>query len=91
MAFYTSEADATVKDDMILQDVDLFISKFEYEGSGVESESSNDITLTPATAPSWTTNAYQSTVGYNLVVQADSSKVFIGPVKSNSTTALVFD
>jgi hypothetical protein len=91
MSFYTSEADATLKQEMVLKDVDLFISKFEYEGSGVESESSNDITLTPATSPSWSSNAYQSTTGLNLVVKADSSKVFIGKVKSNSATAVTFD
>lgn len=91
MAFYTAESDSTLQDNFIVKDADVYIMKVEAEGTGVESEASNDITLTPATSPAWSSNAYQSTVGKNLVVTADSSGLFFGPVKSNSTTALVFD
>lgn len=91
MAFYDNEADADLVKEMVLKDVDIFISKFEYEGTGTESESGNDVTLTPATSPSWGTNAYQSSVGINLVVEGDSSTLWTGKVKSNSATALVFD
>lgn len=91
MPFYTTEADSTLQNNFVLNDVDVFVMKVEYEGTGVESESVNDVTLTPATAPSWTSNAYQSTVGKNILVTADSSKLGFGKIKSNSTTAVVFD
>jgi len=90
MAFYTAESDSTLQDNFIVKDADVFIMKIEAEGTGVESEAT-DVTLTPATSPAWTINAYQSTVGRNLVVTADSSKLFTGKVKSNSATAVVFD
>lgn len=89
--FYTSESDVTAKDNFVLQDADIFLMKIEDEDSGVESESTNDITLTVATSPAYATDAYNSTVGYNLLVQGASSTLWYGPVKDTTATTIVFD
>lgn len=89
--FYTSESDVTAKDNFVIQDADIFLMKIEDEDSGVETESGNDITLTPATSPAYDTDAYNSTVGYNLLVQGASSTLWYGPVKDTTATTIVFD
>lgn len=91
MAFFTSESDSTLNDAFILADADVFISKIEAEyTAAVESESGNDITLTTS-GTTYGTDTYNSTVGLNLIVTADSSKLFIGKVKDTTNTTIVFD
>lgn len=92
MAFYTSETDGTLNGEMVLTDVDVFISKIILDNiAGVETEASNDITLSPAVSPSYVADAYNSTATYNLQCQADTSIVAIGKVKDTLTTGIVFD
>lgn len=89
--FYTSESDITAKDNFNLQDADVFIMKVEDEDTGVESESVNDITLTPTVSPAYATDAYNSTVGLNLLVQGAANTLWYGPVKDTTATTIVFD
>lgn len=91
--YYNNEADSSSKDSFILQDTDMFVMQIGEEGTnGVETESGNDITFTPSTAPTtFGTDTYNSTVGLNLLVTADASSLFYGPVKDTTATTLVFD
>lgn len=92
MAHFTSESDANLIKQMVLADVDVYIAKIESEQTAaVETESSNDITLTPVVSPAYVADAYNSAVGLNVVVQGDSSTLWIGKVKDTLTTGIVFD
>lgn len=91
MAFYASKNSSSLATDQVLQDVYVYLQKFEYIGSGVASISTDDITLTPSTSPSWTVDEWISTVADNVVVVADGSKVLEGPVSDNDATSLTFD
>lgn len=91
--YYNNEADTSAKNSFILKDTDMFIMQIGEEGTnGVESESSNDITFTPSTAPTtFGTDTYNSTVGLNLLVTGATSTLWYGPVKDTTSTTLVFD
>lgn len=91
MGFYASEAAAALLTDMMLSDVDVYCAKLAHEFSGVESEASSDITLTPATSLAWGTDTYNTTNHYNLIVQGDATTCFYGPVKDTTDTTIVFD
>jgi len=39
----------------------------------------------------WSTDSFNSAIGLNLVTQADSTKVFYGPVADTTATTIVFD
>ena len=91
MAFYPTKNSTALVGDQIIQDVDVYIRKYEYIGSGVASIVVNDITLTPATSPAWTVDGLISTLANNLVVVADGSVVLEGLVEDNAATSLTFD
>jgi hypothetical protein len=91
MAFYATKNSTALENEQILQDVLVHLQKFEYVGSGVCGISTNDVTLTPATSPVWTVDAYKSAKANNIVVVANSGKVLEGKVKSNIATAVTFD
>ena len=91
MAFYTTKNDLSLANEQILKDVDVYIQKFEYTGTGVASIVTNDVTFTPATSPAWTTNEFASTVALNIVTLGDSSAVVEALIDSNDATSLTFD
>lgn len=94
MAFYPTKNSTALVGDQIIQDVEVYIRKYEYVGSGVASIATNDITLTPAVSPAWTIDALISEGASscnNLVVKGDASVVLEGKVKDNTATAITFD
>jgi len=92
MAFYTGKNDTNLNKDFMLNQPDIYISKFEYEGSGVYAENSGAFdSLTPATSPSWTINDYASTVGLNLEVVDDNGKLAYGKISANAADSITFD
>jgi hypothetical protein len=91
--FYDSGlADVDLAKEVLAKTPDIYIQKYEYIGSGVYAISTGGVsTLTPATSPSWSINAYASTVAKNLLIVDDNSKVAQGKVVSNIATAITFD
>jgi len=86
---FTSKADATLNTTMVLKDVDIFISKFIYEGSGVQTDdSTTGIILTPAVSPAWATDIFNTTNHQNLVVQGDVTTCFLGTVLDTAATTV---
>ena len=91
MGFFPSTASTSLKTTLVLKDVEIFLQQYEYVGSGVCSIATNDITLTPATSPSFTVDALISTQPTNNVVVADGSKVLEGKVSDNDADSVTFD
>jgi hypothetical protein len=74
---------------MVLNDVEMYISKLIYEGSGVQSDdSTTGIILTPATSPAWSADLFNTTTHHNLVVQGDSTTCFLGSVNDTAATTV---
>lgn len=90
--FYDNKQDPQLVNDFLLEQPDIFIQKWEFTGTGVYAEaSSTSATLTPATSPSWTVDAFNSTVALNLYVVDDNGKLSEGKVFDNDATSITFD
>lgn len=91
MAFYQNTSDTNLDKDLLLKQPDIFIMKHEWEGSGTFtlSTAGND-SFAPTVNPSWTTNAYVSTVGLNIMIVDDNNKLAVGKVISNTSNTVTF-
>ncbi len=90
--FFNNEADSTLNDNFFLTDTDMFVMQIGEEGSnGIETESSDTITITPSVAPAtFATDYYNSTVALNLLITSDGSELFQGKVLDTTTTSFDF-
>jgi len=73
--FFTSPQDIDLAKDMVAKRSDIYIQKEEYSGSAVYGLSVGTSTLTPAVAPVWAADEFNSTVAKNLYVIDDNGKV----------------
>jgi hypothetical protein len=90
--FYSGTNDINLAQEMIAKKPDVYIQKYEYIGEGVLSLSvPAAATLTPATSPSWTVDAYNSTVARNLLIVDNNGKVGSAKVADTTATAITFD
>lgn len=94
MAFttYTNKQDTNLPKDFLLNQPDIYISKHEYEGTGViDLTVPASATLTPAVSPTWTVDDFNSTVGINIEVIDDNGKLAYGSIDDTDATSITFD
>ena len=88
--YFTGLSDIDLAKDVIAKNPDLFISRYEFIGSGVLDLTVPTVaTLTPSPASAFTVNEFVSTQYRNLFVVDDTLKVSRGIVDANIATAAV--
>ena len=87
--FYLGDYDCTMAQDIIANDPDVYIEKYEYVGQGVYAiETGGTSTLTPSTSPGWTVDDHISTLNRNLTVMDDNGVVATALIADNDADSV---
>lgn len=93
MAGYTNKTDTDLVSDFVLQSPDVYMSKYEYIGTAALSTTTpNAHTLTPATAPVWAADEFNSTQAKNLYLLDDNDAICSCAIDDTTlNTSITFD